>query len=183
MTSVKELKQSLPIHFRSSSVSSSGTISPSSITSLTIPKKLITKSYFFPTIIIFILFLLYSTQNLYNSPVGSRSLSSGKGILKSSKAGDVSSLWKNVGVEIDLSHTLEARLKDWENSPLDGLEPSDWVSNSIKVSYHNSSTFRNLTRKAKRSLLLLFLRHVQLVESLLIKIKYNWNNLTYCGVL
>lgn len=163
MTSSKELKQTLPTHSRSSSVSSNGTLTPTSITQLTIPKKLLTKSYFFPSIIIFILILLYSTNNLYDSPAGARRLSGSFNrstlTLQGSKVilGDETSLWEKVGVEIELSHSLESRLKDWENSPLDGLEPSDWVANSMKVSNQNRSSSRNSTRTSKAKRLFIFL--------------------------
>lgn len=43
-----------------------------------------------------------------------------------------STIWDNVGIEIKLGSSLEARLLDWESSPL--LDPSDWIEHNSKVS-------------------------------------------------
>lgn len=51
------------------------------------------------------------------------------------------SKWKDVGSEIFLSESLETRLKDWENSPLEGLEHNEWKDQNLKVSFDERKKF------------------------------------------
>lgn len=156
MNIIRKENDLLPNHHHSNSTSSNSSTTTGNL--ISIPTKLLTKRYFVPTLISLILILLYFTNNLYNGPTSSnydrlndisKDLSNKVPFMDEispSRLGANDVDWGNVDREIDLNQSLEMRLEDWENSPLDGIETADWVTQSIKVSYDPSILESNRTR-------------------------------------
>lgn len=113
-----------------------------------VPTKLLTRRFLSPliTLTVVLLFFLYWSEQL--SSAGKLSREGLTIIQKKYKSGlqhlpvsfrakkkvRIETNWKGVGAEIELGASLESRLIDWENSPLKGIETSDYVLEGLKVS-------------------------------------------------
>lgn len=114
----------LPNHLTTNSTRSSTPLKKAALNSYTSLRKFLSKRFVLPTFILVGIFLFYANSFILTAEdVAIKKKSNG---------------WKGVGAEIGLGNTLETRLRDWETSPLMGLEPSDWVAFSTKVSLYTS---------------------------------------------
>lgn len=113
-----------------------------------VPNKLLTRRFLSPliTLTVVLLFFLYWSEQLSSASKLSRD---GLTIMKKkyevglkgfhlpvsfrAKKIRIETNWKGVGAEIELGASLESRLVDWENSPLKGIEVSDYVIEGLKV--------------------------------------------------
>lgn len=142
----------------SSSISSTPLLSNNSLTinlvKVIVPHKILNRRIISPTLLILLFFFLYWSNHLSSNYSPSEGLTLlnekyqiGLNKLKSLRPinGKVhsngtkkkivkESIWNNVGAEIELGASLETRLRDWENSPLEGIEASDYVIEGLKVS-------------------------------------------------
>lgn len=113
--------------------------------------RLLNRRIISPTLIIVLFFFLYWSNHLSSNlprdsldllnekyQIGLNRLQSLRPIIGNFRSGRKKvlkeSIWNNVGVEIELGASLETRLRDWENSPLENIEASDYVIEGLKVS-------------------------------------------------